>query len=650
MATEGTPNSQTAADADAAAPPQPPSASPMPGTLALLAASAVGSLLGSRIGAKSLAVAVGATALAWLNRRPTSVKGPVAPQREDTAPVQPPPPIWTPAPATQTQPPSAALAPPAWPSPLVPGPQSPAFEPLSAAPAPASPPPYSLLPTPPDPAADPRIQAWLARQMDREERADAQESVVLSPSVPSSSAPPGFPPVGELPFDAAEDVDLEHAPAEPTLARFPESPEPAFRLPEEEDDYRPEPLVADSLPDASPWLPDAFAALTEPRPQPAHAPTGTFLSEEMASNAEPPSVMMVVGNAETEEEPPAAPQPLSLPPVVIEDTPPRPVFSSSFKPQSLPASRPSTAPLAAPFLSASAIPGIEPLPSWTEISERPPTTALPSFPSAAPSIPPADLSAPPTTVGVDLESLFDTPVFDDSSLPADGAVAESGQIEEAFAERPSGAAIPEPVPSPTSSPWQAAANTPIFPDAPPVLAPPPSWAPASATSPLNAPPKDRIEEFFSSLKSAPAPPPEKNEPATEVPMAAATPVPEIAVHVAAAGEAWFDSPLAAAGVSNPWLPPKGDVAGSDVPLTSSFTPLSHSSPSVTPVVDAEVVLRPRAPTQASVVAKNAPAKPAVVDPAEADPMAEDPSAPNSQGQSPREQRARAAWRSWWKGD
>lgn len=672
MATEVTPNSQATAEAGAAAPPPVP-VPPMSSTLALLTASAVGSFLGSRLGAKPLAVALGAAALAWLNQKKVPARSPAAmPLRADAAPSPCPaaepttPPIWPEAPqAPAFVPPSSpargwAAAPvipapeavtevsPVWvpppvaapvvpPSVFEPVPIAPAAAPAPApAPAPTTPSPSSLLPVPPDPAADPRIQAWLARQMDREERAAAQESLVFegadTPSSFASDLEPAPEPARKTPFDA--EVHVPEAPLE-----------------EEDDDYRPEPLLADSSADLAPWQPDAFAALTEPSlaqaPPRTAAETATPLETEPEGEWLPPA--MEAANPEPPWAVPPAGPPPQTPPAEVEAPAQRPVFVSSFQPvsQPPPTQSPFTPPVISPSVAASAIPGIEPLPSWSEIGERrppPPEVPLASFQSAAFSAKPP---APVAKAEVDLESLFDMPAFEGSPLTDEATVAEAKEGNDE-PEVSAWAAT-----SVTEDPWQAPANTPIFAEAAPVLAQPSPWAAVSVTSAFQtAPvqsPEDRMEAFFNPLKAVPAAMPEQHR--TDTAAEAAAPVPEISVHVAPAGEAWFDSPMAAAGVPNPWLPPKGDVNGSDVPLTSSFAPLTPSAPSVTPVVDAEVVLRPRAPTQASVVVKSPPAaKPAIVDPVEVSTTPEDPPLAGGASPSPREQRSRAAWRSWWKGD
>lgn len=660
MATEGTPNSP--ASGVGAAPPPPISATP--GTLALVAASAIGSLLGSRIGVRPLAVAAGATALAWLSRKKAAQGSPLAPS-------------VVPAPqAAMAAMSPAALAPPL---PVSPAPQPVVAEPLPPTPvfAPAAPALAAILPAT-NPAEDPRIQAWLARQMDREERAAAQDSIILSNPEELSSPAAGVP-------------WLQPEPEEPA----PQAPGPSLESAQEEtapdeadDDYHPEPLVADAPLEHAAWQPHAFAGLTEPRPALPAPPWASAPASKPAlpvvEAVRPRPVAEAVPAPEAM--PPAVTQTPPTQPPVVPEKPGGPVFSTSLKPQSqpLPAQRPPTAPLAAPFIAASAIPGIEPLPSWNEVIERRPQPQVPPsptpvlFPAAVTTAPAPDLSAAPASVGVDLESLFDTPVFQGTPLPNEIRVTEKASEMSEFSttgplftaaphtlstqpvfqrSEPPGAPAPAPAPAatpepeaasvPPPSPWHAAANTPIFAEAPSVLTSPSPWAPASTAPPSQPPPpkEDPMAGFFRPVEPAAATAPDETR--TDTPSDKAAPVPEIAVHVAAPGEAWFDSPLAAAGVPNPWLPPKGDVEGSDVPLTSSFAPLTPSSTS-SPIVDAEVVLRPRAPTQSAVVPKVSSLKPAIIDPEE--PAPEDAPQPSAPVKSPREQRAHTSWRSWWKGD
>ena len=138
------------------------------------------------------------------------------------------------------------------------------------------------------------------------------------------------------------------------------------------------------------------------------------------------------------------------------------------------------------------------------------------------------------------------------------------------------------------------------------------------------------------------------EPAPVIePPPAKEPTPEIPVELAAPGDASFDPPLAAA-PPNPW---QDEPDASDTVPTSPLQ--SHAS---NPVVEAEIILRPRAPMQSTVTAKSKFAPPGFDKNAPlvsshgppADVAAEAPF-PNPL-QSPREPKPRPTWRSWWRGD
>jgi len=117
--------------------------------------------------------------------------------------------------------------------------------------------------------------------------------------------------------------------------------------------------------------------------------------------------------------------------------------------------------------------------------------------------------------------------------------------------------------------------------------------------------------------------------------------------LAAPGEASFDPPLTAA-PHNPWQP-EPDVFATTPPVP--FQPQTAGT-----VVEAEIILRPRAPMQNSVTAKSkfAPqnfAKPfsnedSAIPPAE---NANDAHFPGPL-QSQQDPKPRPTWRSWWRGD
>lgn len=110
---------------------------------------------------------------------------------------------------------------------------------------------------------------------------------------------------------------------------------------------------------------------------------------------------------------------------------------------------------------------------------------------------------------------------------------------------------------------------------------------------------------------------------------------EIPVQLAQLGEASFDSPM----LSAVWPPPEA-VALPVQPVTPR-------------TVEAEIILRPHAPTHNTVTSKAAPFAATLPPRAPADTeitgTAGEP-IPRAPVQSPREKRARSTWRSWWRGD
>lgn len=128
------------------------------------------------------------------------------------------------------------------------------------------------------------------------------------------------------------------------------------------------------------------------------------------------------------------------------------------------------------------------------------------------------------------------------------------------------------------------------------------------------------------------PPMSESGPPIEPPADAET-IPEISVQIAAPGDASFDPPLAAL-EQNPWQP-EPDVFTTQPAASSAQT---HTASSV---VEAEIILRPRAPTQNTVIAKSKTAPPA-----EADNDAALPSSP----EAPQKPKTRSSWLSWWRGD
>lgn len=210
------------------------------------------------------------------------------------------------------------------------------------------------------------------------------------------------------------------------------------------------------------------------------------------------------------------------------------------------------------------IPGIDPLPSWSE----------------SPDIPAFSGANAPASENMPLEAVVSAPVFAGGSLP--------DEIEL------------------TQPPESVTSDAPLQPEA--------------------------EKSLFKLFTPAEMPPPAE-QPAAETERA-----PEIPVQLAKPGEASFDAPIM---LSSTWPAPETTTSPQSAPV----------------VVEAEIILRPRAPMHNTVTSKNVSAAPPFI-PAGA---ASSPAAPESAAQeagqlprapvqSPREQRARGTWRSWWRGD
>lgn len=141
-------------------------------------------------------------------------------------------------------------------------------------------------------------------------------------------------------------------------------------------------------------------------------------------------------------------------------------------------------------------------------------------------------------------------------------------------------------------------------------------------------------------------PAQEPEPVTEPPAAEET-TPEITLELAAPGDASFDPPLAAA-PQNPWQPEPDAFALTPAPLVQ--TQMKNT------IVEAEIILRPRAPTQNAVTAKSK-----FTPPSFAKHFSDEDSAPSPAEvandthfpgplQSQHDPKPRPTWRSWWRGD
>jgi len=151
-----------------------------------------------------------------------------------------------------------------------------------------------------------------------------------------------------------------------------------------------------------------------------------------------------------------------------------------------------------------------------------------------------------------------------------------------------------------------------------------------------APDPEPLTHLTPSPPEEPGPTPKLEAELEEAPLAE---VLEIPLQMAAAGEASFDPPLAFT-PDNPWAPPV------EAPPPLPTVPLS-------PLIEAEITLRPRAPTQVAVMSKTkhvtsrlAHPSAAISAPAER----EDPTLDHDQSPMPQEQPSRTTWSSWWRGD
>ncbi|MDB6004458.1 MAG: hypothetical protein JWR15_1445, partial [Prosthecobacter sp.] len=220
-----------------------------------------------------------------------------------------------------------------------------------------------------------------------------------------------------------------------------------------------------------------------------------------------------------------------------------------------------------------------------------------------------DLEPPP---------VFFAPVFEGAAFPDEIQVASAPAFE-SIAPAPVFEMIaPAPVSEPIAPEFEPIADIPSF----------------EPTAPLTA---ADLEDL------TPIPEP---EPASEAPpVIAAQPAPEISVQLAAPGDASFDSPLAAA-PENPW------ESKPDVPVISPYAP--PSSYTTSPIVDAEIILRPRAPMQNNVTAKSkySPPNPIKKDFAETFDTAPTTASNDlsSENVPPATAKPPRTWRSWWRGD
>lgn len=464
--------------------------------------------------------------------------------------------------------------------------------------------PLELLPprAQPEPASSEAIQpvpqaveGWLARQIAREETAPVITLDLLSPApAPEVASPPplemDFPPIGAG-DEAAPAKEFIHSPM------------------------------------TGPWSTMAEEPRLEPGPAPGHASVPVYGLRGETSSSFPPVVPHQVndwpGNPGTWAPVESFQAPVvSMIPAAVED--------GSGK-------------------DAAWLLGIEPLPSWDEPDDgtaavAPDTASLvPAFVEEAPSPSVEEQSVPEAPAPIPAQPVFVPPLFQGAVLPDQIDVSQGS---------------PPPVSSQIEVPWTTAPEEPVLPpvsllDAPFLSPKPVDEAPSAPFPP--APVESSVAETPPPLRAMffPAPQAVESPPAPWVGEDLAVPVPsadespaadaaalapEIEVTLAAPGEATFDDPLA--GIA-------GLDAPAPVPAPPPLRPLA-------PVVEAEVIVRPRGLPPASIVARSPVETMQDMKPETAIPeqTAEPPPAglPPAPVVVPREQRARRTWRSWWRGE
>lgn len=434
----------------------------------------------------------------------------------------------------------------------------------------------------------------------------------LPPATPKSLPPPA-PLAPEIPVESQVEQWLsrqiireEQAPVIDFSAASITPEEPA-------DDYQPESFLLDEF-DEFPGSPpppdnDVFAGLSEPAerpmPMPIAAPAPEIVEIEAEQEPEaPPSQTSPF----LQQLPPAPASPSFLqqapppffPPQFLQQTPP-PLEPEQVQLQTPPPLEPAHVPLQTPLPPPPSLPvaadaawtlGVDPLPSLNESAPYVPPVGAMFFSTPEPQ------EAPKSTVEPPRSHMFSTAPLQHEE-PGPPLFFSSSVFQ--------GAALPDEI--------QVA---PPFVPASPM--PPPA---AAAAAPVWEP-----APFFE-------------------PQPAAAAAPEIPVVLAAPGEASFDPPLSAA-PHNPWQP-EPDVFATTPAAT--FQPQTAGT-----VVEAEIILRPRAPMQNSVTAKSklAPqnfAKPFSEEDSAA-PPAENANDAHFPGplQSQQDPKPRPTWRSWWRGD
>lgn len=476
-----------------------------------------------------------------------------------------------------------------------------------------------------------------------------QKKKPATPQVPAPSPFAPAPPAEMLPQSQVEQwlqqqIDREAEspvisfPADEPAAALPEDEEPAAfaSFPPPEDDYTPQSLLMDDFEAHEPLsVPhEAFASLTEPVAcvtAPVSAP---------ATGHEPDLVPVLRALEATESSPAAnAAWLLGIEPVPSLSEPAAPATAEeriSFF---------TDAPAAPPVFTTPVFEGAS-LPDEIEVAS-PPAEAEPLAHLLPVSGTPVSLNAEhpqepsESTKGKEPETDFLNPPPPFFSAKGTDPLTEAfvfSSLATQSGERPQEMESPIDSPAPASASPSAPA---VFPFTLPLThsteLPSIFSSTPSATSPL-FPSPPHASPALSSPFSSPSTPAPADESIVGKEQEKRDDVIEIPVQLAAPGEASFDPPPLVTSSHNPWQPP----AESEPPPSQ---PASAARQSVIPIVDAEIVLRPRAPVQSAVVAKPVPAS-APEEPAVVSDTAESPSPPPPlPGKRPR-----SIWRSWWRGD
>lgn len=488
--------------------------------------------------------------------------------------------------------------------------------------------PLGLLPErPPEPPANPRVEvdAWLARQIERE-----QHTPVIT-------------------------LDIEHLPE--STPPFPEPLETAQATSESITEKSPDSTIHSEpifLP-ANPTLEVPAIEVASPQPSLWNTPSATplaSLSTEAdvgalttpAREVEPDRAGFVFGAA-------AAQEPHAAKPLASSHESALPFLNLAPAPGDLYPATPAGAP------NASWLLGIEPLPSWDELAADPASTPSKSpsdfaFLSEPPGAASYTEQPPPPAAAPPIQPLFVPSLFQGGALPDEITVTDE----------PPSAPLVAPVETQVFQGPQESVMTRV-----PVVDVP-SPLPLPAETPAEAP--VQVLEPSPAIPVGQHPPslwlgtdiPSYLPPAAEAPISSVAELPAlIPVSLASPGDASFDDPLAAL-EENPSSLPGGP------PPPPPLRPLA-------PVVEAEIVVRPRGLGTATIQPKQAPHEPAeIAAPAEPPQVPVErhtafvPSPENSADSQvpfnatappalppapvvlPREQKARKTWRSWWRGD